>query len=138
MGNFEYNQINIVPIEKMNKQGAMKYTFSILIFVLGIAISRYGLIAYQENKNIKSKSSSELIETVQIFVNDPKVKLKETLTEIVLSKTSYSVKQTKYGYELILKDLVPYSPDQEEVKKSLGVGNASSGNVIFEIHKKTQ
>jgi len=116
----------------MNKQHVRKFTLPIIAFILGLAISRYML----PNQPTKDRASSEQFEVVPVIVVDPKLKLKEALTEIDQSKIPYSMKKSKKGFELTVEGLTPYSPEQEGIKKVLGIGSASSGNVVFDIQKK--
>lgn len=120
----------------MNKQLFIKITASIIVFTVGVGISHYLVINHASDAKNKSMGVPELFEVVPVLVEDPKLKLDEAVTEINHSQISYSLKKSEKGFELTVEALVPYSPEQEGIKRVFGVGSASSGNVVFDIQKK--
>lgn len=130
---------NSIKREKVNnlKRLAVNITLIIIMFFCGLAVTWLPMSYKQDSIRSGEDTSAEFAQVVNIYVTNPPVFLKQILLEANNSGLIFSVKKSKEGYDLLMKGLIPSSPEQERIKKAFGIGSAASGDVLFKIRLKS-
>ena len=109
---------------------------SIFVFLSGVLIAWYVINNKAEGVRSNENNTEEYAQVVSIYVQNPSATLQSLVIETIKSKLPFSVKKNGVGYEVLIEDLTPNSPEQEPLKDVLGIGHSASGNVQFQIRFK--
>jgi len=116
--------------------------FVISAFVAGSFSTRMILLtttnATRSSSSIVSLSgTNDGAQTVIVKVEDPSKTVQLAVSEAIRLGLAVAVDSDGESYRMLINSFVPYSPDQDGLRATLGISKSASGALLFLISKKT-
>ena len=72
---------------------------------------------------------------IELYIDSPSNLVLEVLEGLDKANLKFTLSADRGRYSLLVYDLIPYAPEQMDLKVTLGISESASGNVLFEVMK---
>jgi hypothetical protein len=110
-------------------------------FAFGVAVTRFAMLPTMDGLRsngevVEIKNQTGFAQKVLVHVIDPAATIQFVISEAIRLRLSVTANATSEGFSLLIEGLVSNSPEQDEMKKALGITKSASGNLLFQIQAK--